>query len=135
MEKHAKQLHVRMSQGELDRARRLAGMFDMTLSDLIRVLTQLPVAALSNAPNSLIVIDCETAAGLRREMRRWGYHYNQAVHALNAIAYYLRLNEMDECEVLEELNKVSCKVESMNNGVSLLREEVDELSTHPILFL
>ena len=43
----------------------------------------------------LVVVDRTTAAKLSREMTRWGHHYNQAVHALNAIAYYLRANEMD----------------------------------------
>ena len=42
-----------------------------------------------------VVVDRTTAARLSREMTRWGHHYNQAVHALNAIAYYLRANDME----------------------------------------
>ena len=135
MEKHAKQLHVRMSQDELDRARRLAGGLGMSLSDCVRVLLQLPAPTVQQGGTSLIVVDRVTAVGLRRELRRWGHHYNQAVHALNAIAYYLRLNEMDADEVVEELGKASLKLETMNSGVESLRSEIAEISAHPQAFM
>ena len=135
MEKHAKQLHVRMSQDELDRARRLADGLDMTLSDCVRVLVQLPVGVAQRAEGAVVLIDLETAVGLRRELRRWGHHYNQAAHALNAIAYYLRLNEMDSDEVVEELEKVSAKLEAMNAGVDSLRSEVADISAHPQAYM
>ena len=148
MEKHAKQLHVRMSQEELDRARRLADTLDMTLSDLVRVLVQAPAPMVRPAslrhgklpsgelpPGILIVIDRSTAVGMRREMRRWGHHYNQAVHALNAIAYYMRLDEADATDALEELSKVSDKLNLMDAGVSKLHTAVVELTAHPIAYL
>ena len=86
-------------------------------------------------PGVLIVIDRETAVGMRREMRRWGHHYNQAVHALNAIAYYMRLDEADATDALEELGKVSNKLSLMDVGVSELRIAVAELTAHPIAYL
>ena len=42
MNKHAKQLHVRMSETELARAQALAKSCNLRLSDLVRVLLQLP---------------------------------------------------------------------------------------------
>ena len=45
MERHPKQIHVRMSEDEIERAKRLAEDTGMTLSDLIRVLLQLPADA------------------------------------------------------------------------------------------
>ena len=61
-------------------------------------------------------------------MRRWGHHYNQAVHALNAIAYYLRANDMDASDVLEELDRTSEKLAAMQPGIELLRQGVDEIA-------
>ena len=135
MERYTRSFLVRISDAELIHARQIASALDMSLSGLVRLL--LDSASLGTVDNAdaIVVIDRPTAIGLRMEMRRWGYHYNQAVHALNAIAYYLRLNEMDEYEVLEELDKVSCKIESMNDGVSLLREKTSEISAHPVLYL
>ena len=127
MERHPKQIHVRMSEGEIERAKSLAADTGMTLSDLIRVLLQLP-APLVEEGGRLVVIDRTTAAKLAREMRRWGHHYNQAVHALNAIAYYLRANDMDAPDVLEELDRTSEKLAAMQPGIELLRQGVDEIA-------
>lgn len=127
MERHPKQIHVRMSEDEIERAKRLAADTGMTLSDLIRVLLQMPAPSVGKG-GRLIVIDRTTAAKLTREMRRWGHHYNQAVHALNAIAYYLRANDMDAPDVLEELDRVSGKLAAMQPGVEALRLSVEDVA-------
>ncbi len=127
MERHPKQIHVRMSEDEIGRAKRLAADTGMTLSDLIRVLLQMPASSVSEG-GRLIVIDRTTAAKLVREMRRWGHHYNQAVHALNAIAYYLRANDMDATDVLEELDRASGKLAAMQPGVEALRRSVEDVA-------
>ena len=88
MERHPKQIHVRMSEDEVARAKTLARSLGMTLSDLIRTLLQMPTSSVGEGGN-LIVIDRVTALKLAREMRRWGHHYNQAVHAMNSINYYI----------------------------------------------
>lgn len=131
MDRHPKQIHVRMSEVELARAKALAQALDMTLSDLIRTLLQLPDSVLGEE-NTLIVIDRATAAKLVREMRRWGHHYNQAVHALNAIAYYLRANDMDTADVLEELDRTTEKLAAMQPGIEALRREAEAISSRAI---
>lgn len=120
-------MHVRMSEAELASAKRLAGELGMTVSDLVRVLLQLPAQAVGEKTR-LVVVDRTTAARLSREMTRWGHHYNQAVHALNAIAYYLRANEMDAPDVTEELRRAERRLAEMQPGVESLRREVAELS-------
>lgn len=132
METYPVRMFVRMTPEGLAQAKALAESVDMTLSELVRML--LRATRPGAAPESLIVVDRNTAVGLRRELRRWGYHYNQAVHALNAIAYYLRLDEADAADALEELGKVSRKLESMDAAVSKLREDVAAISEHPIAF-
>lgn len=127
MERHSKQIHVRMSEVEIERAKRLAADAGMTLSDLIRVLLQMPSSSIEEGCR-LVVIDRTTAAKLTREMRRWGHHYNQAVHALNAIAYYLRANDMDAADVTEELDRASDKLAAMQPGVEALRRSVEDVA-------
>lgn len=134
MERHPKQLHIRMSEKEMARARRLADACGLTLSDLVRCLLQLPSDRIGEGVR-LVVVDRTTAAKLSREMRRWGHHYNQAVHALNAIAYYLRANDMDAADVLEELERARLKLEAMQPGVSALQEETATLSESALAFL
>ena len=127
MERHPKQLHVRMSEAEIASAKRLARELGMTVSDLLRVLLQLPAEA-ARGGGPLVVVDRTTAARLSREMTRWGHHYNQAVHALNAIAYYLRSNDMDAPEVVEELARAERTLAGMQPGIESLRKEVSALS-------
>ena len=131
MERHPKQIHVRMSEDEVARARALARSLDMTLSDLIRALLQLPASSVGEGGN-LVVVDRVTALKLSREMRRWGHHYNQAVHALNAIAYYLRANDMDTSDVLEERDRTSGKLAAMQPGIEELRREAEAISQRAI---
>lgn len=131
MERHPKQIHVRMSEVELARAKALAQALDMTLSDLIRALLQLPDSAVGKE-GTLVVIDRAAAAKLVREMRRWGHHYNQAVHALNAIAYYLRANDMDTADVLEELDRTAERLAAMQPSIEALRHEAEAISSRTI---
>lgn len=135
MESYPHRMFVRMSSDGLAQAKALAASLDMSLSELVRLLLQSARPGTPMEPGALVVIDRESASHLRREMRRWGYHYNQAVHALNAIAYYLRLDEADSADALEELVKVSRKVDAMNEAVSLLRDEVADIAAHPIAHL
>lgn len=134
MQKHPRQLHIRMSEKEMTRAKRLADACGLTLSDLVRVLLQLPAECAEDG-GRLVVVDRTTAVKLAREMRRWGHHYNQAVHALNAIAYYLRANDMDGADVLEELERTRGKLETMQPGVAALREEASAFSESALAFL
>lgn len=131
MERHPKQIHVRMSEDEVTRAKALAKSLGMTLSDLIRTLLQLPASSVGEGGN-LVVIDRVTALKLAREMRRWGHHYNQTVHALNAIAYYLRANDMDTSDVLEELDRTSARLAAMQPGIEALRREAEAISQRAI---
>lgn len=131
MERHPRQIHVRMSEGEVKRAKALARNLGMTLSDLIRTLLQLPASSIEEG-GGLVVIDRTTAVKLAREMRRWGHHYNQAVHVLNAIAYYLRANDMDTLDVLEELDRASGKLAAMQPGIEELRREAEAISERAI---
>lgn len=134
MQKHPLQLHIRMSEKELSSAKRLAGACGLTLSDLVRVLLQLPSDRIKNG-GRLVVVDRTTAAKLSREMTRWGHHYNQAVHALNSIAYYLRANDMDSLDVIEELERARLKLEAMQPGIAALQEEASALSESALAFL
>ena len=126
MERYPKQMHVRMSEKELARTKKLAAALGVTVSNLIRILMQLPAESIEGGAR-LVVIDRTTAVKLSREMRRWGHHYNQAVHALNAIAYYLRANDMDSSDVIGELARTSEKLAAMQPGVEALRADAEAI--------
>lgn len=69
MERHPKQLHVRMSDREMESAKSVARELGMTVSDLVRILLQLP-AGEARGGARLVVVDRTTTAKLSREMTR-----------------------------------------------------------------
>lgn len=137
MEKRDRQLHVRVSAGELERARRLSDALGMSASDLVRVLIQLPAtyAEPKGGEPSVVVLDRTAAARLHGEARRWGYHYNQAVHALNRIAYFLERDEADAADVMDELGRVSIEVDALMGEVGPLREGLEALADRRMAYL
>ena len=133
MNMHAKQLHVRMSEAELARARALAKSCNTTLSDLVRVLLQLPSETVTK--RQLITLDMLTANKMFREMRHWGYQRNQAVHALNRIAYYLERNGLSHQDVLEGLDDANRRLHAIGQQIEPLEQTLGEMVAGRIAYL
>ncbi len=119
MERFDRRLHVRVSEADVERARKLANTLNITTSALVRLLLQLPAEDV--AAQRHVVLDLACANRLYRELNQWGYQQNQAAHALNRIAYYLRRGAMDASDVLEKLASVGRQLER-------LRERTGELA-------
>lgn len=67
------------------------------------------------------------AVRIAGQIRRLGYHYNQGVHALNAIAYYLKRNEADGRDALDVLVHAAEKLDAADEGVRAICEQLDSL--------
>ena len=119
MERFDKRLHVRVGKADVERAQTLSGALNITTSALVRLLLQLPAEDV--AARRHVVLDLACVNRLYRELNQWGYQQNQASHALNRIAYYLKREAMDASDVLEELSSVERQLER-------LRERTDELA-------
>lgn len=133
MERFGKRLHVRVSDADVARAQALAGELGITTSALVRLLLQLP--AEDAAARRHVVLDLTCANRLYRELNQWGYQQNQAVHALNRIAYYLRREAMDASDVLEELASVGRQLERLHARTGELAAPVREVAESRLLFL
>lgn len=128
MERHPKQLHVRMSDREMESAKSVARELGMTVSDLVRILLQLP-AGEARGGARLVVVDRTTTAKLSREMTRWGHHYNQAVHALNTIALFIRRGSPPRAPELEAMLGRACStLEEVEAGRAVLERALCEVA-------
>lgn len=132
MERFDRRLHVRVSEADVERAgaRRRAGHHP---SALVRLLLQLPAEDV--AARQYVVLDLTCANRLCRELNQWGYQQNQAAHALNRIAYYLRREAMDVSDVLEELASVERQLERLRERTGGLAAPVREAAESRLLFL
>ena len=78
--------------------------------------------------SDLFVIDRWGAVRIALQIRRIGYHYNQGIHALNAIAYYLKRDEADSMDALDALKHATEKLEAVNEGVCGICEQLNSLT-------
>ena len=133
MSGRCERVYVRLTPGEKDRALDLASRNGVTVSQLVRVLIQLPADYTAESARTAVMLDRATAGGLEREMRRWGNHYNQVVHALNRIAYYAERGSLRTDEAQRLLNVAAGNLEDLNVAVVQLREETHDICSHTIV--
>ncbi len=82
---------VRVNETEFQHLRKNSERLNTTPSALMRALISLPVEFQEEAverddARSVVVFDRAAIANLAKQIRMLGYHYDQAVHALNVIA-------------------------------------------------
>lgn len=133
MEKFDRRLHVHVGEADVERAKALADALGITTSALVRLLLQLPAEDVTARRH--VVLDLTCANRLYRELNQWGYQQNQAAHALNRIAYYLRREAMDASDVLEELASVERQLERLRERTDELSAPVREIAESRLLFL
>lgn len=133
MERFDKRLHIRVSESDVERAQELAGTLSITTSALVRLLLQLPAEDVEARRH--MVLDLACANRLYRELNQWGHQQNQAAHALNRIAYYLRCEAMGAADVLEELAAVERQLERLRERTGGLAVPVRKVAESRLLFL
>lgn len=64
---------------------------ELSQSKYLRYLIRIPIVTDQEHGEDVqcIVLDRKSLRKMSRELTRWGYHYNQAVHAMNSINYYV----------------------------------------------
>ncbi len=98
--------------GVLDEAISRSGM---SQSEYLRSLLRIPAQARSQT--TVFAVDGKTLGKLATELIRWGRHYNQAVHALNTIALYVRKGRPpDPAELDAKLAHVGTLLEEVEGG-------------------
>ena len=128
-------MFFRVDESERERFRAWSEKLGMSQSDLFHALIQLDEVPKTDEPIRCIVLDTKTAKNLAGELKRWGYHFNQANHALNSIVYLLRLEEASEDWAMRQVDGVRFKLESLQRGVDDIRYGLADISDKPALFL
>lgn len=129
-------INMRLTSDEKIRAVNLAKSKDLSVSQLMRVLIKLPAeCADADGIQTAVIIDRSSVPKLEREMRRWGHHYNQAVHALNRIAYYAERGSLKTEEAHRLLRNAEGNLEDLNVAVVKLRDDVESIAQHTVVSL
>lgn len=140
MERYPERLYVRLAREDKERAQEVAGAMGLSLSDLVRLMVRLAaadpgLAARAASEGGPIVLDTTTCLRIARELRRWGYHYNQGVHALNSVAFHLRHGSRDYGDMAEALRDARAELSAVNGAAGGLCREMASLTGRAALFL
>jgi len=124
-------LDIRISQQDKTLLKRRCEEFGMTQTDYMRMLINLPLRMVDEGmeeESDLFVIDRWGAVRIALQIRRLGYHYNQGIHALNAIAYYLKRDKADSMDALDALKHAAGKLDAVDEGVRGICEQLNSLT-------
>ncbi len=114
--KRTSDFHIRMTEEERANLDEIAGTLGLTRSELVRYLAQLPGDALRPGSRHVVYLDKKALALIHREMRRYGTNFNQATHAMNAIALKTRRSQMRDAELREAFDAIGAKLDSSNEN-------------------
>lgn len=128
-------MFFRVSEDERERFRAWSERLEMSQSNLFHALIQLDKVDEASSPIRCVVLDTKTTRSLAGELKRWGYHFNQANHALNSIVYLLRLEEEGEDWAMNQIDNVRFKIENLQKGVDDIRFGLVDITDKPTLFL
>ena len=91
-------------------------------------LIRIPVSACQDPKGAnVLVVDAKTLGALRYELVRWGRHYNQGVHALNAIAYAARKKAPGRDYFVQQIGIANEKLDAVEEGRRRLEGRLDDL--------
>lgn len=108
-------VHCRLSEGDFERFHGHAEKLELTPSEYLRYLIRIPVDNGSGSKD-VVVLDTRSVSQIHRELVRWGHHYNQGVHALNAVAFYARHGGSKYEYFVEQYEKANRNLEDVRGG-------------------
>ena len=92
----------RMEGGDYDALCERCERAGLSKSEYLRYLVRIPLSTEANAGDEhRILVDRRALWAMSRELTKWGYHYNQAVHAMNLINFHARHGHVDRDEVAD----------------------------------
>ena len=130
MEEHPYRLDVRLSQEERDTLKDRCSHFGMTQADYLRMLINMPTEAFEESSAALadaVVVDRFAVAQLARQIRHWGYLYNQAVHALNTLAFYAKRGEADVGDLTYVFDETNGRLDEIKESTIIIARRLDSM--------
>jgi len=124
----------RMEGGDYDALCERCERAGLSKSEYLRYLVRIPLSTEANAGDEhRILVDRRALWAMSRELTKWGYHYNQAVHALNRLAYYAQRGSLKDGESERLLSKANENLEVVGVAARELKDSVDEMIGHALV--
>ena len=102
----------------------------LTKSQYLRYLIRLPDDVQARG-GAALVMDNRSISAMRRELVRWGHHYNQGVHALNSIKFAAEHKGIERDYFDEQIGIARLQLEEARSGAARVSEAIDGLARMP----
>ena len=104
-----------MNEAEHRMLRENAERLNTTPAALMRALIALPIEtqaeSMRDETDAIVTFDRAAIMNLAKQIRMWGYHYDQAVHALNIIAARRFMRPEDAAHYMEKATSLLEEIE------------------------
>ena len=106
----------------------------LSKSEYLRYLVRIPLSTEANAGDEhRILVDRRALWAMSRELTKWGYHYNQAVHAMNSINYYIAHGKNDSRLLDEKAECIEVELATVNRNAERIVYEIAKLQDKMIV--
>lgn len=104
---------------------------ELSQSKYLRYLIRIPIVTEVDHGEDVrcIVLDRKSMAKFSKELTRWGYHYNQAVRAMNTINYFVSNGKADSKILDGKAESIEVELAAVNENASRLVYELANLQT------
>ena len=121
-------LSFRMAQKDYERLERRCADAGLTKSEYLRYLVRIPLATEKNPRSEhAILVDRKAMLAMSRELTKWGYHYNQAVHAMNSINYYVARGTIDRDYISTKTEEIEVELATVNKNAERIVYELGQI--------
>lgn len=120
----------RMADSDYENLLQRCAEAQMSKSEYMRYLVRISILPEEGEEGCLgryIVVDKRAMWAMSRELTKWGYHYNQAVHALNSINYYLVHGIAKGALLDQKAETVEAELQAVNENAERIVYELAQM--------
>lgn len=128
-------LSFRLAEDDYQRLAARCKAAELTQSKYLRYLIRTPLVTAEEHGEDVpcIVLEKDALRKISRELTRWGYHYNQAVHAMNSINYYCA-NGKTNSDVLDgKAETIEVELMAVNENAQRIVYEIAALQAKHLI--
>lgn len=136
MEEKTHTITCRLDEADFKKLTEEANALNVNTSDFIRLIIRLPIEAKTDVGSErYIVIDPLTLASLWMDSRRQGYLLNQAVKALNTVAFKIRHGSEVNRTLRDMLIEATATLENLEADHADIKKGIEEIMERKQVFL
>ena len=124
----------RMEGGDYDALCERCERAGLSKSEYLRYLVRIPLSTEANAGDEhRILVDRRALWAMSRELTKWGYHYNQAVHAMNLINFHARHGHVDRDLVADSIPTIERELADVNAEAREMAAELGRIGADSLV--